>query len=493
MRSVLLLPLLLLSFFAQGQSYRCIIPGEKAYFANTDHYLRGIRIDSTVTVGTATVYYPFRSLRGNPEMGSSPLSLGGAWVGDKITEYPDGTYLVINTWNDTVVIKTLANIGDVWNFYTDTSAIYYRAEVISKSLELVDGITDSVKTIEIRAFHRDTGYVPSDPSNGLRIGISKSHGFYELFDLFMFPHRLVRNPGIIIVTTIDTIDAWFRYANQQQFQRTQFRTPTKMEMYDFEVGDIFEYAGDCNSFSYYSCYQVMMDTCIAKEPLSSTSVKYTFSRHRYQHMSGYGYPFPPTTVSHSTYTIIADTSAFQIVPPGKMPEETYIDSILYYHANDSVCVISDVVSYSTGYLFNFFEPCGSQQTYKVGYGEITEKFCDNPGGGGFMDKMWKQVYSKRHGITCGTFTPVPNQIHELETTPILRVSPNPACSNLSITLANADYLVVQLMDISGRNIKSLSGVPPFSVDVSDTPPGTYFIIANDADGRTFHGIVTVFH
>lgn len=492
MRGTLFVLALVFSVFAHGQNYRCVIPGEKAYFTNADYYLRGIRIDSTVTSGGTTIHYPYRSLRGNPEIGSSPLSIGGAWVGDKIAEYPDGSYLVTNTWNDTVVIKTQADVGAVWNFYTDTSAIYYRAEIISKSLELVDGIYDSVKTIELRAFHRDTGYIPSDPSNGLRLGISKSHGFYELFDLFMFPHRLVRDPGIVIVTTIDTIDAWFRYANQQQFRRTPFRTPTKMEMYDFEVGDVFQYAGDCASFLYYTCYNIMTDTCIAKEPLSSSSVKFTFARQTYQHMSGSGYPFPPTTITNTTYTIIADTTPFYIVPPGKMPEERNIDSILFYYPNDSKCVVSDAMKYAGGYLFNFFEPCGYVSTYKVGYGQTVHDFCDNPGGGG-IDKQWKQVYSSRRGVICGTYIPIPTEVINIQTNSGFQIAPNPANDKLLLSFPSQTQLTFQLRNLFGKVVRSGGGVSPLQIDVCDLVSGTYVVSAQDINGIISRKMLTVVH
>lgn len=490
MKSVLVLPFLLLSFFAQGQSYRCIIPGEKAYFTNTDHYLRGIRIDSTVTVGAATVYYPFRSLRGNPEMGSSPLSLGGAWVGDKITEYPDGTYLVTNTWNDTIVIRTQANVGEIWNFYTDTSAIYYRAEVISKSLELVDGITDSVKTIEIRAFHRDTGYIPSDPSNGLRIGISKSHGFYELLDLFMFPHRLVRDVAASHPAFPDTTDAWFHYSGSQQFRRITLIEPTKLEMYNYEVGDVLQYRGDCVG-PLDGCDELTIDTCIAKEILSPESVKYTFSRFISQRHFGYGPPTPPTFIS-TTRTLIADTSKFLVVAAGELPEEAGINSITYYNPFDTTCFISAAIWGLSGSVFNFHEPCGDAAAHKVGLGQTRFSHCDDPGGS-ILNKYWELVYSLRTGVSCGSFVSPPNKANDIESSLNVQMSPNPANNNLLLIFTSHYTVTFQLMDIFGKIVKSGSGNASTTIDVSDMPPGTYFIIAHNSDGHAFRGIITVFH
>lgn len=59
-----------------AQNYQCVQPGSKQYFTNSTHYLRGIRIDSTKTIGGVQYLYPFKSPRG--KYYEEPLQPGGS-------------------------------------------------------------------------------------------------------------------------------------------------------------------------------------------------------------------------------------------------------------------------------------------------------------------------------------------------------------------------------------------------------------------------------
>ncbi|MBX2906950.1 MAG: T9SS type A sorting domain-containing protein [Taibaiella sp.] len=423
-------------------------------------------------------------------MSPGSMTLGGAWVGDKIEQYPDGTYLITNTWNDTVVIKSQADVGESWDFYTDTSAVYYRAEVISKSLELVEGISDSVKTIEIKAFHRDTGFIPSDPSNGLHIGISKNHGLYELFDFLMFPYRLVRDPSYSYPAFPDTTDGWYRHSGPQQFRRVTLREPTKIEMYDYEVGDVLEYRGNCVG-PLDGCEQLTIDTCIAKEILSPTSIKFTFSRFIAQRHFGYGPPIPPT-FSSTIRTLIADTSKFQVVAAGTFPEERDINTITYYDPSDTSCFTGARIWGSSGTVFNFHEPCGDATAYKVGLGQIHFSHCDDPSGS-TLNTYWDLVYSLKRGTACGTFDPVPNRIDNIHADSGFQVVPNPANDRLILTTPSRSDITFQLSDMPGKVISSGHGTSPLQVDVRSVISGNYIITVHDANGTASRKMITVCH
>lgn len=91
------LPLLLLFFysFASAQNYECVHRGQKTFFTNEAGYLRGIRFDSVVVSGADTIYYPYKTKR---NFAPSSDSTNGSWIGSKIIQKPDGTFL-FNTFS----------------------------------------------------------------------------------------------------------------------------------------------------------------------------------------------------------------------------------------------------------------------------------------------------------------------------------------------------------------------------------------------------------
>ena len=147
--------LLIIIFFGRlgcaGQSYQCLQAGVKHYFINSYGYLRGIRIDSVTTVGSTTVYYPFHTPRSHMPYTAPVDTTGSSWLGKRVLQLTDGTFLFDNMWHDTVVIKTQAHTGDSWTFYDDTTTRYYTASVISEDTMTFIGISDSIKIIKINA------------------------------------------------------------------------------------------------------------------------------------------------------------------------------------------------------------------------------------------------------------------------------------------------------------------------------------------------------
>jgi len=146
---------LLISFFCHAQNYQCLQSGVQHYFINGNGYLRSIVVDSVASSGDTTIYYPFHTPRGSYDItGFTPLSLnpnGGSLLGKKVLQLSDGTFIFDSYWNDSVIIKTRANIGDSWVFYRDTGSLYYKATLLSRDTMTVLSSPDSVETIMINA------------------------------------------------------------------------------------------------------------------------------------------------------------------------------------------------------------------------------------------------------------------------------------------------------------------------------------------------------
>ncbi len=146
MKKLLFILILFTSCYCNAQNYQCLQAGVKHYFINGNGYLRGIRIDSVRTFGDTTIYYPFHT----PRLTSGIIDPnGGSWLGKRVLQLSDGTFVFDSYWNDSVIIKTKANVGDSWIFYRDSSHLYYKATVIANDTMTILSSLDSVKTIMI--------------------------------------------------------------------------------------------------------------------------------------------------------------------------------------------------------------------------------------------------------------------------------------------------------------------------------------------------------
>lgn len=193
MKKLILFLLLLAGNQCNAQNYACLQNGVTHYFINGNGYLRGIRIDSVKTNPDSTVYYPFHTPRGAYNISPGPPAVlnkdGGSWLGKKVTQLTDGTFIFDNYFTDSiVVIQTQAKAGDSWVFYKDTGSLYYNATVVSTDTMTVLGSVDSVKQILITA-QNAAGVVPSDSLNNFKISLSKNSGFVQVFDLYTFPYH----------------------------------------------------------------------------------------------------------------------------------------------------------------------------------------------------------------------------------------------------------------------------------------------------------------
>src|SRR5690606_30773807 len=129
-------------------------------------------------------YHPFRTPRGTSTLDAN----GGSWLGKRVIVTPGGDYLFETIWKDTAVIRTQAKVGERWMFHNDSSNRHYMADVTSMEVMLVAGNADSVKRITISAFENDIPN-PADSFDGSEIILSKTHGFAQTFDLYMFPYH----------------------------------------------------------------------------------------------------------------------------------------------------------------------------------------------------------------------------------------------------------------------------------------------------------------
>lgn len=471
----LLLCLLLLcaahTLFAQN--YQCVQPGVKQYFTNSRHYLRGIRIDSTKTIGGVEYLYPFKSPRGKYFV--EPLKPGGSWLGDVIMITPDGTHLFINHANDTVVIQAQAAVNDSWVLYDDTTTIRYIATLTQADTMTVLHTVDSIKVITITAMDGSTP-LTTDSLHNKRIILSKTHGFVQVTDLYNLPFR----EGMPSRDSSDYFTATIGKASM--FRLTDFHNPTYNELYDYNVGDVMQRKADYLNTSTGTSL-ITESTITKKETIAPGYTRYTLQQWQQFH-----------TIYTSVYatsarieTLTADTQ--KLLADSLMPEEVGQKDFIYYNPNDtSFCTQSAgytiiPINITAGWV-NPFNPRGHVNKYKMSIGWIEETEANLS-----YTSADRLIYVNRSGSPCGYKETL--SIADVDKS-ALSIYPNPANDVLHIEAKATGTLY--LINTFGQIVHTVAiQNGKVSIPTATLPAGNYVLKLESAGAAMHHRTISVAH
>ena len=495
MKKILLLIALISSFFSKAQNYQCLQSGVKHYFINENNYLRGIKIDSVKYLGDTIIYYPFRTIRTfYPSYGDTV----GSWLGKKVVQLPNGTFLFDDMYGDTVFIRTQANLGDNWLFYNNTTIDSFMATVIAVDTMTILGMLDSIKTININSYH--LGFIDSINSvvNNFELIVSKNNGFVKVFDLYTFPYVVsVSSTGYLTFTE----DAYLHHLNMdwggwpqkenQTFNRVSYHNPTGLEMYNLSVGDMFanhrHTDRNCGDEYITDCYHY--DSVISRIALDSFHVQYAM-HHTFEcqtelisSIAETSFYYPPTIYT-TIDTLNADTS---LVFPSLMPEEIGMGQFVYYFypLDTSFCYLSPAYSFEK---IDLFEQCQVAAKLKQRFLPLSDStICFSACGSTPFDETGydDMYYALKNGYSCdsiilialGTAKPVkPDEV---------LIFPNPVQDELTIK-ASKDIDQVTITNILGQTIFAQAyNSWVVQIPVGNFSPGVYFVRINGATIRKF--------
>jgi len=515
--------LLFCSVTGFAQNYSCLQFGPKNYFINGNNYVRGIRIDSTHTSGTDLIYYPYHTLRisnylngGGP---STPVvdTNGASWLGKKVIQQADGTFLFDNLW-DTVIIKTQAHTGDSWIFFNDTTRYSYTATVTSEGTMTVLGTMDSIKTITITADSSGIAH-PIDPVNNFQIILSKNNGFVQVFDLYTFPYH--RRDTVIHNMDGDQLYLrWFDYyldvvlnnlgtcdvgcpdnlpdTTNSIFHLFSFHNPRDSEIYNFAAGDIYESLYTISGPSTYY-RQYTLDSVFSKT-ISPYAYTYTGTEHQEaltMLVSGYILTWD-TTFDAYPFAARGDTSF--LVSPVYLPEEMGVYLLHYYPAGlpggrgalPGALYCDSPASYEVdadfrggGFAYDDvnYAPAYYSQTYSIGFG-LSGISGYNPIS--FLTYSQCYYYYLKNGSDCGNLFPISTVgVAPMSFSDLISISPNPATDYLTVATTNTfpDNTTIAAYDMNGRCVYSSTGTFQKSATISTASwqDGVYIlVIQNDA-------------
>jgi len=471
MKNITTLIALFVSYICGAQNYECLQSGVKHYFTNGDGYLRGIRIDSVNTFADSVVYYPFHTPRGDYQKLALLDTTGGSWLGNRVVALNDGTFIFDNILHDSLIIKAHAHAGDSWIFYTDTAAVYYGAQVVSEDTMTILGAIDSVKRISLVAYN-SSGPLPADPLNNFTIVLSKSHGFVQVFDLYTFPYR--NDIHDYFLDMVNRTSGVITKANAH-FSLMELVDPTYEQLYDWHVGDVYEFAV-CDGSLIHPMYSNFIEhydldtiTSVVKSPGKTT---YSFSR-----------LYSGIDVASGHYSPLQDkgTVAFTtdfLVDTVFMPEEFHQKMIYHYHPVDtSFCSVGPLFTLQRSDITNdkyarSIEGSPQPFDYKTPFGLLYHReVWDDPM---FVVTSRQLLYYDRAGSVCrGVVAPV--AVMPLEKEHTVFISPNPVADQLNI-LSSDKIGNILITDPAGRMIFThTSGEQELRLNVSSFSAGVYLI------------------
>ena len=459
--------------------------GIRRYFTNSAGYLRGIRVDSVVQEGGYKRYVTFKTARGWKTYSELADSNGACWIGKNIRAYPNGDWQFPNVAGDTILIKSTANAGDSWAFYTDTTSRWFEAKVLALDTQTVFGVLDSVKIIELTAMTGNTP-LPADSITGFKIILSKAHGFAQVPDLYLFPYPDINFNSI-------QRDYWYQNVfnsynssavSQLVFKHITNWNPTARDLLSYRVGDIV-YRSSIYMFSTIKDY--FLDTIVNKQEYPAYT-DYTFNRWHWRRNTGWNWDL--LSVQNGISSRRVDNK--QLVDTTFMPEEYYIPlnasqrtNVVYLKNNDtSFCSTALRIEHIMGdraglYVRGLIYP--AWYSYKLGIGLL---YYEQRNGDGGTESAELHGYV-RNGNSCKEIPVVPLSINPGYLKNSFSLYPQPATTSVYLQAPQLRYpALIEIRNLQGQLLSTQelqsAGNP---ISTANLPAGLYLLSVTDAGGN----------
>jgi len=468
---------------AGAQDYRVIVPALPQFYEVTYNpqappgwlnfttwsQVKVAYFDSSEVITNGTRHFTFNTWRDTNIMISGmvdcALENGPSWLGQHIDEMGNGSNYFFNANGDSILVRSNAQPGDSWDFFhLDNGKIVARLDSITFATQA--GISDSAMYIALQAYD-STGAPVGNPSNGLNLVLSRSHGFFTTIAFREFP-----NPVLMSL-------------------REPVPMPSKADIYDFDVNDQFEYMHICYDpfFNHpppdYQYYKILAKNFSA----GLDSVIYT-RQYIGLHLVYNPNPSPhlDSTITAGIDTVVYAVSAnpFYTVFPEENLYPTDSSMLNNYTLREEISPSCNrfVYSSSTGYMgqftgdtcyvLNHFEPVFYVKEYSPGLGLIKDE--SNLLSIAMDDCMTRLIWYNKGGQACGTFVNLVTGIESIQNSPGISVYPNPADNYCMVILPASFEGELSLNDLAGRSVKSdhVSGTSVL-LDLSDLSQGVYFL------------------
>lgn len=458
-------------------NYQTVYSNRVALFDNSENQINALRIDS-VKVDKDSVLYPFATIQEVSENCFSPYK--ASWIGEKVVIKPDGTNLFFNREGDTISLKTRAGINDKWIAFQRSDDFRVKATVQSIELENFMGLTDTVKTISLTVIDQNENTI-DHALNKLEIKISRTYGFIETLNFYLFPDITVRSTG-------DQLKAYSLIGLSNPMVGVQ--NITWFEVNNFQVGDELHILEESSSWGGwdgeygYSITNKANYKYIERIDYAD-SIVYRYSRKQ---------SIETVTQDTTTLEIYVDTLKSVIIADplfDKLPGEPIIDEInlaVYNYHMTSGTNPSKTKPVEGFYNRNdscwgiiMYDGCLKNNTYFNGLGGPYYACTNCCSLGGEERKI---VYYKKGETEWGEKLVITN-VSEIKASNDLKVFPNPASFYITISNpSNIKIKKIELVDFLGRVVQiwDANEWTGNKLNIQHISPGIYFLKAKTDNG-----------
>jgi len=212
---LLIMVILLLSSTTSlfAQDYQIIRSDRTIFYEQNKIFAFGV--DSLEVVNGDSILYPFRRIDVVGEDCLSPFA--PSYLGYQVIIKNDGYNLLFNQYNDTIKIKTNAQLGESWQAFDIPDLRPITATVIEHETMEYLGRIDSVKTIQFKVINGNLAHYLLNT-----IQISKHFGLVNFIDLRDFP---IEEPEPMHIVGIN-------------HPKIGVQNITWFDIFDFQVGDV---------------------------------------------------------------------------------------------------------------------------------------------------------------------------------------------------------------------------------------------------------------
>jgi len=284
--------------------------------------------------------------------------------------------------------------------------------------------------------------------------------------------------------------------NNSQYSQINLVNLTYAELYDWQVGDVYEYGycvdGYCVTCCSATSNTYYLDTIVKKTIYPSQTV-YNFSGWLSQLTIDPKTFLPYYKKSPNKDSLIYSSAI--IIDTTLMPEEYKQQSFYYYYPNDtSFCRtgIAYNIYHSTlnGINFSSIEPFKYNNLYKQGLGLVDHEYFSPEAGPGHNTL----IYYNRNDTICGAITTSVANIPE--TSVQINMYPNPANDAITISLpvgSNSDYNI-EILNTMGQTVRFVQSATGLTtINVGALPAGIYNFRTTDQKGSRENQKIVVTH
>lgn len=245
-----------------AQNYQTVQNGTQQFFEKSNNQLFGVGVESAILSNSDSIYSLVKTYQ--DDMFDGYCTDTASWLGLKIQLSPNGDNVFYNTDNESITIKTTANLNDTWTLYTFSNGNYVEATLTAITHDIIVGsVMDSVKTITLQTKNSQGNNI-THLVNNKTLKFSKNYGLIKTLKLFEFPTNLADD-----YTFVD---------NSNQIGNYKL-TPTMA--YDYQIGDIFQYRKLTGDNHYHKEYTYTQYTVLNRTD-GATTRTYTMARSRYE-------------------------------------------------------------------------------------------------------------------------------------------------------------------------------------------------------------------